>query len=79
MELELGLGLPCATMTSEEAVDLKEEVRCSDRKRRYEEAFEKTATLPLFDGCDEDGSDGSDGEVADSCNDDCEQVFYHSR
>jgi hypothetical protein len=74
LELGLGLGLPCGATTA--AVNRKGEVTCSNRKRRYEEAFEKT-TLPLFDGYDDDCSDG---EVADSsCSDDCKQVFYHSR
>jgi hypothetical protein len=77
MELELGLGLglglPCGATT--EADDLKGEATCSNGKRRYDEAFEKT-TLPLLDGCDDDHSDG---QVADSsCSDDCKQVFCHS-
>ncbi|KAJ4792611.1 Auxin-responsive protein [Rhynchospora pubera] len=69
MELELGLGLPCSTT---EAVDLKLGDAKRSKKRRFEEAFEEQTTLPLFD-------DGSEGEVADSCNDNCKQVFYRPR
>lgn len=70
MELELGLGLG-PSCTTKEAVELRGENRFS-KKRRFEEAFEKT-TLPLFIDGSCDGS--SDGEVADSRKvDDCKEL-----
>ncbi|XP_078156912.1 auxin-responsive protein IAA20-like [Carex rostrata] len=72
MELELGLGLGLGpSCTTKEAVELRGENRFA-KKRRFEEAFEKKTTLPLFIDGSCEGS--SDGEVADSRKDDCKEL-----